>query len=394
LNCDKEAKFKHRGKNNPAGYPHLLSMRFFLLALLLCPMIAAHGEPVHLAAYYFPNWGAPSDSEWGNLVRAQPKFPGHLQPKYPLWGMQDEREPEIMAQKIDAAADHGLEAFIFCWYAFDGPKRYLDDALRKGFLQAANRDRVKFALMWANHDVEGIGKGKITPETWEGITNEVVSDFFLQPNYWRVNGSPYFSMQDPRKFVDGFGSVAKAAEALRQFRKKAVAAGLPGIHLNAILYGTTPELAKKLGFDSLTSYVWIHHQVLPDFPTSDYAPFRDRYFEAVDNGGWLNGMEKSASAFRLPYFPNVTMGWDASPRCPPDAAWENKPYPFGPVLVKNTPAEFKNALQQAVGVLDRHRTKPRIITIYAWNEWGEGGYLEPEYRTGMGYLEALRDFRK
>jgi len=32
-----------------------------------------------------------------------------------------------------------------------------------------------------------------------------------------------------------------------------------------------------------------------------------------------------------------------------------------------------------------------VITIYAWNEWTEGGYLEPDTVHGMGYLEAIRN---
>ena len=35
-------------------------------------------------------------------------------------------------------------------------------------------------------------------------------------------------------------------------------------------------------------------------------------------------------------------------------------------------------------------TTPPVVTLYAWNEWTEGGYLEPDTTHGMGYLEAIK----
>jgi len=44
-----------------------------------------------------------------------------------------------MAGKIDAAADHGVDAFLFDWYSYaDGP--YLERALEQGFWRAPNHD--------------------------------------------------------------------------------------------------------------------------------------------------------------------------------------------------------------------------------------------------------------
>jgi hypothetical protein len=115
---------------------------------------------IEAAAYCFPGYHADPRidarkgkgwTEWDLTRAAIPRFTGHNQPRVPAWGYQDESDPRTMAKKIAAAADHGLTAFIFDWYWYED-KPYLNRALDQGFLKAANRRRLKFALMWANHD--------------------------------------------------------------------------------------------------------------------------------------------------------------------------------------------------------------------------------------------------
>ena len=31
-----------------------------------------------------------------------------------------------------------------------------------------------------------------------------------------------------------------------------------------------------------------------------------------------------------------------------------------------------------------------MIFIFSWNEWAEGGYLEPDEKNKYGYLEAIK----
>ena len=126
-------------------------------------VIRAPSDSITVASYYFGNYH-PGDarnskmkgkgkkwSEWELVKAAKPRFPGHHQPNVPLWGYEDEANPKVMAKKIAAAADHGIDAFIFDWYYYDdGP--FLERPIDKGFLKAKNNNRIKFAFMWANHD--------------------------------------------------------------------------------------------------------------------------------------------------------------------------------------------------------------------------------------------------
>ena len=364
-----------------------------------------------VGAYYFPGFHpdprvsedhGPGWTEWELLKRAEPKFPGHRQPKVPLWGYEDESKPDVFARKIDAAADHGLNHFLFDWYWYNGG--YLNGGLDSGYLQAPNNRRLKFALMWANHDwfdiqpakLHGPGTllhpGAVNRESFEALTDHVIERYFKHPSYWTIDGKPYFSIYELYRLVDGLGGPEATRAALDRFRAKCANAGFPGLHVNAVTWGVQilpgeqkikniRQLVAVLGLDSVTSYVWIHHVTLPDFPQTPYAyalKKMQKYWSEI-------GAEAG-----LPYFPNVTMGWDASPRTCQSDAFINRSYPFMPTLSNNTPAAFEAALDAARRHLDQNQSARGILTINAWNEWTEGSYLEPDAVNGMAYLDAIK----
>ena len=373
-------------------------------------------KDIVVACYYFPNYHTRDRedprisnqhwenwSEWELVKQAKPRFEGHHQPNVPAWGYTDEKDPKIMKKKIQTAVEYGIDVFIFDWYNYNG-QPFLNRCLDEGFLKANNCRKIKFSLMWANHDWQDLypytlGEkkdwlytGKVTPESFDKIGNELISKYFTQPNYWKIDGKAYFSIYDIQRFIDSFGSMEKTRKAMDQLRKKAIQSGLKGVHWNLIAWGMPilseqdapkdiPALIKALGFDSATSYVWIHHARL-DKPQTDYNHVRNQYF-----AHW----EKVKKTYSVPYYPNVTMGWDPTPRTNQEKPWKgNQVYPYTNTIGNNTPENFKRALQMTKERLLNDPDSPRIININCWNEWTEGSYLEPDVVHGYDYLKAVK----
>lgn len=363
------------------------------------------GAEPEVMAYYFPQWHADAVNsefwgegwtEWDVLRRAQSRFPGHLQPKRPLWGETDESDPAVASRAVGVALDHGITGFIVDWYWYDN-KPFLNGFLDRGLLAADRLEQFRFALMWANH-----GWADLYPATHPNAANllpapnarhhgrtaaiHVIENYLKHPSYYSVDGGKYFSFFDVPGFVEGLGGIRDAAEFLNWFRREARQRGAGELHLNAIVTGLVPDPGRtlaELGFDSATHYTWWHHSPsgFDTFPTTPY----ERAFTYAQEA-WRAG-------HRLPisYFPNVTMGWDPTPRT---VAWDMSSelgYPFTSVLVDNTPEKFGEAVRAAL--LDARRSGSGIVTVNAWNEWTEGSYLEPDVESGLAYLEQLRDAR-
>ncbi len=362
-----------------------------------------------IAAYYWPayhdepRWRRfmpKGEGEWQTVRAAAPKFAGHQQPRVPAWGYEDESDPGVMERKIHAAASHGVNTFVFDWYWYEN-QPFLEEALNRGFLGAPNNDRMRFYLMWANHDATTLWDLEQSHEyrvIWPGAADRAAFDaaaarmierYFGHSSYYLIDGKPVLSIYELGTLITGLGGLEATKDALGSFRERVRAAGFPGVHLQAILWANIPKspailpgggppadraetqdnTIRYLGFDSLTNYQWCHYVT----PRGEYRAWGEAAVAA-----W----ERWADEFSVPFFPHVSIGWDTNPRFKdlrPD------------IVTGGTPEAFRGFLLRAMRHVDARGLIPPLITVNAWNEWSESSYLEPDTVWGMQYLEAVRD---
>lgn len=372
-----------------------------------------------IAAFYFPNfhrtplneaWYGEGWTEWQLVKSAKPRFDGHYQPLVPEWGYFDESDPAWAAKEIDLAADHGVNVFLHDWYWYSGVQM-LHEQLEQGFLRAPNRQRMKFALMWANHTWSDLFP--IKPRTDNGSANVwlpvrhtlndlqrvaeyCVKHYFREPNYWTIDGHLYFSFFSYHALAHDLGGEQGVADGLGIMNDVVRKAGLPPIHFAVNIanvdVGTLawdPSLiaqARRAGFHSVFGYNIARPQnfaqVPIDWPLVEYA-------DVIESHEYL---WNECDGRELEFFPVVTVGSDASPRWHPSVRLplDFRGFPYESIVINNTPRQFGVLCEKARRFIEQRHRKP-IVFVNAWNEWTEGNVLLPEARYGSAYLRAIRD---
>ena len=371
-----------------------------------------------VVAIYFPSWHPDAHyqswygkgfSEWELVKTAAPLFEGHHQPKVPEWGYFDESAPAWAEKQIDLAADSGITVFMFDWYWYSGV-HFLSAALEKGFLKARNSGRLKFAVMWANHDwgawpaVTGI-PGMAGQHLWlpvrhwmedcEKVADYCCENYFTKENYWKIDGRPVFIIYDTSTLSRLLGGTGKAAVAMQRMSERTKERGFPGLWFAANIgccndntyccgWDRVPGV-KDMGFSGVFAYNIVR--------TPDYANLPDEMpvvpYENVMASHQLAWEKINAGG--LPHFPVITFGCDVTPRWPRGIKYplDFRKLGYEPVVIGNTPERFGRLCSLAIEHSKRNK-EPRAIFINAWNEWTEGMYLLPEKKYGTAYLQALR----
>ena len=334
--------------------------------------------------------------EWQSIKNSLPKENGYYWNRKPLWGYQNEADPDVMHAQIEDAVSHGVNVFIYDWYWYDN-RPFLENCLNDGFLKADNRDKMKFYLMWANHDANNywnidlsdsygntvIWNGAVSREVFDTVVNRVIEKYFLQPNYYKINGCPVFMIYDVKNLLKGLGGIEKTKEAIAYFRAQTKKAGFPDLHLQITIWGensinlsgfdsnmqgSTKDIVALLGADSVTHYQFVH------FTNID----RD-YCEILEDV--KKEWQRIDKDYRVPYFPHISCGWDNNPRF--------KKFKGG-IVKNNTPENIEKGMRMAKEYLDTHSDTLPLVTVNSWNEWTETSYLEPDDLYGYGYLDAIK----
>ena len=276
-------------------------------------------------------------------------------------------------------------------------------------MNAPNRNRLKFALMWANHnwgmwpalddDEHQAMNGNVnqssnlylkithSEEDLRNVIDFCSEKYFSCDNYWKIDGKPVFSFFSSTKIFENLAP----ADVVRIMNEQARKNGFPGIYLLMNIgcnndnkyfcgWGRVPQL-REAGFDAVFAYNIVapanYYELPQERPVFDYSGMMESQeycWGKIEEGG-------------LPHFPSVTLGLDVAPRWSRNVKFPMDYVALGycPICTDITPERFGTVLEKALA-----KKAPAVI-INAWNEWTEGMALIPDEKYGSGYLDTIRE---
>ena len=329
------------------------------------------------------------------MQRAVPLYPGHAQPRQPHAdiGYYDPRNIETLETQTKIAKTHGIHGFCFYHYWFNG-KLLLEKPV-ENFLQAGRPD-MPFCLCWANEPWtrawDGRDRHVLMPQHYGGEQEwsdhfNYLLPAFTDPRAIRVDGRPVF-------LIYRIGSVTRAKDMILTWRRLAEQAGLPGLHIVAMLsvFSDSSDF-KGVGIDATCEffptyatrprgldYLWgafklgLHLRVL-----KRYTPLARRSIVQVDYDYLWRRILSARKVFPIQYR-GAFVSWDNTAR---------KGHK-GFIMKNATPDRYRVWLERQLQRTQADTDQAPLVFVNAWNEWAEGAYLEPDQTYGYGFLEATR----
>lgn len=374
---------------------------------------------MNIIAFYLPQFHAIPENdkawgegftEWVNVKKATPLFEGHQQPKIPLnKNYYNLLDINVMKWQVEMAKKYGVSGFCFYHYWFNR-KLLLEKPLEQ-FRDTPDID-MPYCLCWANEPWSKTWVSKendvIMPQKY-GDEDEWVDHFnyflpfFNDQRYMKKNNKPFVVIYRP--------SDIPCLEAMLEcWRDLAVKNGFNGLEIAFQTMNFDMENDKRRAlFDYDIEYQpqyaemdldklnipWLRKvkrkidKVLLGRKGGKTIDFHEMIYKKRIKTNNMMSYEKLWNAIlkRKPIdnkcIPGAFVNWDNSPRKGINAR----------ICEGANPATFKKYLSEQIKHAREVYHKDQIF-IYAWNEWAEGGYLEPDEYNRYGYLEAIRDALK
>lgn len=326
-------------------------------------------------------WGA-GFTEWRNVAKARPLYPGHRQPNIPGdLGFYDLRLTETQIEQAELASWAGITGFCYYHYWFAG-KLLLEKPLE--LMLARKKPDYPFCICWANHDWTAHWAGRsdmLIKQSYPGKEDyrahyEYLRPFFEDNRYLTVDNKPILAVFRPN-------DIPQVESFIDYIKGWALKDGFSGIHLLAL--DGSPELLGK-GFDALVPHsLNTALDAYFDLKTNKLKHLLQhrlcRFPRWVINYSDLTPFFKNSLCDGFTTIPTAIPNWDNTPRIGRR----------GLVLSGSSPQKFAQHLCDSIqGFTNASHCSDQILFIKSWNEWAEGNYLEPDLMFGMGWLEELK----
>lgn len=338
-------------------------------------------------------WWGKGFTEWTNVTKAKPRFLGHYQPHLPSdTGFYDLRLPEAREMQANMAREYGIYGFCYYHYWFNG-KKLLEKPLEQ-MLMTPEVD-IPFCLCWANETWTRTWADKnkqvLIKQTygdkkmWENHFYYLL-DYFKDSRYIKIDDCPLLVIYRPY-------NIDKCEEMLTFWSNLAIQNGLKGIkfayqdrnynHLldkGGYLFDYGIEYQPQIVMDELQHTIPCYINRVANIIADRLPVLRNRYTYMTLSYDqlWKRILQKKPRDEKM--IPGAFVDWDNTPR------YKNR----GSIVSGVTPEKFKFYLSQQIK-RTKEIYKKDMLFLFAWNEWGEGGYLEPDKRNGFRMLEAIKE---
>ena len=338
-------------------------------------------------------WWGKGFTEWTNVGKAKPLFPGHYQPKVPAdLGYYDLRLEESREAQAEMAKEYGIYGFCYYHYwfekGFEELERPFDEVVR------LKRPDFPFCLCWANEtwyskfwNMDGtVSKKTLAEQKYLGEEDNKAHfyrllDAFRDKRYIKKDGRLVFFIYRANEFEHFI-------EFRTQWNELAVKNGLSGFYFIAYSFSIEKDYDKfkELGFDEVVScrlyQLGANKGVVEKIKN---AVFR-WVFQAPRIEDYSKHYSDLVGAFEIKedVIPTIIPNWDHTPRSGKG----------GLSFVNATPDQFNNHVKEVVDILEGKNGDDTFCVLKSWNEWGEGNYVEPDLKYGKGYLEVIKRYFK
>lgn len=337
-------------------------------------------------------WWGEGFTEWTNVKRGKPLYPGHYQPREPLNdNYYDLSDIRVLEEQIRLARGAGIYGFCFYHYYFCG-KKLLEKPIEE--YRNISKERFPYCLIWANQSwartwYRGNAGTSIlmkqsygTEEAWKKHFYYLL-DFFRDDRYIKINNKPVYIIYIPQ-------DISRRRQMFSLWDNLAKKNGFEGIYLIAMNTGYgkdryTDLYDSYMNFEPLSTLVndYSLHRIIGDWKHQRLKENKKKKQIYINNEysyAYLlkEIIKKSLFDRNKKNLYGLFSGWDNTPRKDEDG-----------IVVKGChPSWFYFAIRILLKISQKRDKE--FIFINAWNEWSEGAYLEADKKFGYKYLNVLQ----
>ena len=345
-------------------------------------------------------WWGKGYTDWVAVQKATKLFEGHSQPRVPL-GNNYYDLSQIDAVKLQAklANNYGVYGFGIYHYWFTNDLHLLD---KPALILKDNPEiNINYMFIWDNGSWKRTWSNvKENANDWapefdnsvkdntKGILAELVygteSDwrnhfeyllpFFKDERYIKQNNKPVFA------FFNQYNQEDIIQEMVKYWDGLAKENGFAGIEvIGKYSPGMTSKMEKEFFYEP-----YQHAFTYDSFVTKAIRKIKKDYLKISAlslydyDKVWNRILSTANNNMDNSVIYGAIVGYDDSPR-----RGKN-----GKILTGASPDKFQRYLTELLQISNKQNKE--YIFLTAWNEWGEGAYLEPDEENGYAYLEALK----